>query len=58
MNGEPWVIPGHIEAEYYDYGGLGVRQRCTGRGGGVLVYFTAVHNARYTLLFQRTPEGE
>ncbi|CAM9493067.1 unnamed protein product [Scytosiphon promiscuus] len=24
MNGEPWVIPGYMEAEYYDYGGLGV----------------------------------
>lgn len=25
MFGEPWAIPGYIEAEYYDYGGIGVR---------------------------------
>ncbi|CAM9866586.1 unnamed protein product, partial [Hapterophycus canaliculatus] len=24
MNGQPWVIPGYMEAEFYDYGGLGV----------------------------------
>lgn len=24
MYGDPWVIPGYIEAEYYDYGGNGV----------------------------------
>lgn len=25
MFGEPWAIPGYIEAEFYDYGGPGVR---------------------------------
>ena len=29
MFGEPWAIPGYIEAEFYDLGGPGVR-----RGGG------------------------
>lgn len=24
MFGEPWAIPGYIEAEFYDYGGEGV----------------------------------
>lgn len=27
MGGVPWVIPGHMEAEYYDYGGQGVSRR-------------------------------
>lgn len=27
MFGEPWAIPGYIEAEYYDRGGMGVRTR-------------------------------
>lgn len=25
--GEPWSIPGYIEAEFYDYGGEGVRSQ-------------------------------
>lgn len=24
MSGEPWALPGYMEAEYYDYGGQGV----------------------------------
>lgn len=24
MFGQPWAIPGYIEAEYYDFGGEGV----------------------------------
>lgn len=31
MFGEPWAIPGYIEAEFYDLGGPGVRRG--GRGG-------------------------